>query len=160
MVFSKPQFFYIPQRASTFPLGKQMVPAQQECRRKWVKMEEERWKLTLVQNAGSAFTLEMVALDLLSQCWSNLVPWAGGKCCCGQSWDTQVRPDLYLVFEEHVLRSVVTLMCMKELVWSHTMALSIPRTKEVGQKSLFLLPLTTLFQLQEKQADFNKNEWN
>lgn len=65
-------------------------------------MEGERWKLTILQNPGSAFTLEMVALVLLSQYWSNLVPSGGKRCCCGQSWDTQVGSDLYLVFEEHV----------------------------------------------------------
>lgn len=36
-------------------------------------------------------TLEMVALVLLSQCWSNLVLSGGKKCCCGQTgihrWD-------------------------------------------------------------------------
>lgn len=59
VVFSKtPIFFYIPQRTSTFPLGKQMVPALQDFRRKWVMMEGERWKLTLLQNLGSAFTLD------------------------------------------------------------------------------------------------------
>lgn len=67
-LWSQNIFFYIPQRASTFPLGKQMVPAQQNYRRKWVIMESERWQLTLLQNLGSAFTLEMVALVLLSQC--------------------------------------------------------------------------------------------
>lgn len=78
MVFLKPQFFYIPRRASTFPLGKQMVPALQDYRRKWVMMEGERWKLTLLQNPGSAFTLEMVALVLLPRCWSSFVT-CGGK---------------------------------------------------------------------------------
>lgn len=98
---SKHQFFYIPQRASTFPLGKQMVPAQQNYRRKWVIMESERWKLTLLQNPGSAFTLEMVALVLLSQCWSNFVPCGEKRAAVGRAV-TQMESDLYLVFEEHV----------------------------------------------------------
>lgn len=38
------------------------------------------------------------------------------------------------------------------IVCSHTKALSTPGTEGVGQKCLFLFPLTSLFKLQEKQA--------
>lgn len=64
-------------------------------------MESERWKLTLLQNPGSAFTLEMVALVLLSQCWSNFVPCGEKRAAVGRAV-TQMESDLYLVFEEHV----------------------------------------------------------
>lgn len=68
-----------------------MVPALQDYRRKWVMMEGERWKLTLLQNSGPAFTLEMVALVLLPYCWSNLVPCGGKSALVGRAgihrWD-------------------------------------------------------------------------